>query len=90
MPFTYILYSATLDKYYIGSTRESTAERLYKHNHKHKGFTSSDNDWKVVYQESFSEYPDALNREKTIKKWKSRKMIQKLIEHNDSTEHPDL
>jgi putative endonuclease len=79
MPYTYILYSQTLDRYYIGSTRDTTKERLSKHNHKHKGFTSVVDDWKILYQEFYEEYSDALVREREIKQWKSRKMIETLI-----------
>ncbi len=82
MPFTYIIYSPTLDRYYIGSTRESTQDRICKHNHKHKGFTSSANDWEVVFQEFHAEYSDALKSEKKIKQWKNRKMIEALINNN--------
>ncbi len=79
MPYTYILYSETLDRYYIGSIRDLLSERLYKHNHQHKGFTSVVSDWKVVYQEEFTDYVKAHCREKEIKGWKSRKMIERLI-----------
>ncbi len=78
---TYILYSKTKDSYYIGSTADELDERLRKHNTNHKGFTGSVNDWEVVYYELFDNQSDALKREKTIKKWKSRIMIQKLIKN---------
>ncbi len=79
MPYTYILYSEILDRYYIGSTRDLVSERLYKHNHQHKGFTSTVSDWQVVYQEEFADYVNAHRREKEIKGWKSSKMIERLI-----------
>jgi len=46
----------------------------------HKGFTSKAIDWKVVYSEKFATREEALKRERQMKKWKSRKMIEKLIE----------
>jgi putative endonuclease len=79
MPITYILYSEKLDRYYIGSTRESVDDRLYKHNHQHKGFTSAATDWEIVYREEFEDYTNALAREREIKKWKSCRLIEKLI-----------
>jgi putative endonuclease len=79
MPYTYILYSSNLDRYYVGSTRESIEERLSKHNNIHKGFTSSANDWEVVFWEFHADYSEALAKEKKIKQWKSRKMIESLI-----------
>ncbi|MCK9641094.1 MAG: GIY-YIG nuclease family protein [Prolixibacteraceae bacterium] len=80
MAFTYILHSQQLDKYYIGSTRNSLEERIEKHLSNHDGFTAKAKDWKVVFTESFECYDLAAQKEKTIKGWKSRKMIQKLIE----------
>ncbi|MBK6964000.1 MAG: GIY-YIG nuclease family protein [Bacteroidales bacterium] len=79
MPFTYILYSVILDRYYIGSTRDTVMERVYKHNNQHKGFTSAASDWQLVYEEFYQDYSMALLREKTIKKWKSRKLVERLI-----------
>jgi len=75
----YILYSTHRDKYYIGSTGDDIKERLRRHNSNHKGFTGSTPDWKVVYSEAFNNKADAHKREKQIKKWKSRKMLEKLI-----------
>ncbi len=79
MFYTYILHSKSLDKYYIGMSEDPIA-RLEKHLQKHKGFTAKAKDWKIVYSEKFSSKTQALLKEKTIKNWKSKKMIQKLIE----------
>jgi putative endonuclease len=78
MFWTYILYSKNLDKFYIGFTSDLT-ERLFKHNSRHKGFSASVNDWVIVFHEIFENKQDAMAREKQIKSWKSRKMIEKLI-----------
>ena len=56
-------------------------DRLTKHLTDHDGFTAKAKDWSVVYTESFDNYEQAALKEKTIKCWKSRKMIQKLIEN---------
>jgi len=85
--FTYIIYSASIDKFYIGATCDLIQERLRKHNSNHSGFTGKANDWSIVYKEAFADYSHALKREKDIKKWKSRKKIEKLIA---DSEHPDL
>jgi putative endonuclease len=58
-------------------------ERLRKHNTNHKGFTGGTGDWKLVYCETFELKERALAREKQIKSWKSRKMIEKLIMGNN-------
>jgi putative endonuclease len=81
----YILYSSALDRYYIGYTGDDLCERLRRHNTNHKGFTGGIGDWKVVYTELFQRKEDAYKREWEVKKWKSRKMIEKLI----GSDHPD-
>jgi len=75
----YILHSDLLNKFYVGFTADSPDERLKKHLAKHNGFTSKATDWKIVYTEFFLDKLSAMNREKQIKNWKSRKMIEKLI-----------
>jgi putative endonuclease len=79
MAVTYILFSAELNKYYIGSTRNSMEERFEKHLTNHDGFTAKAKDWKVVFIEHFDTYEKAADKEKTIKGWKSRRMIEKLV-----------
>lgn len=76
---TYILYSPSLDRYYVGSTRHDMDERLRRHNSNHKGYTGKVNDWRIVLVEEFPTYEAAHKREREIKAWKSRKMIEKLI-----------
>ncbi|PKP08491.1 MAG: excinuclease ABC subunit C, partial [Bacteroidetes bacterium HGW-Bacteroidetes-3] len=44
---TYIIYSKTLDKFYIGFTSDMVS-RLQRHNQKGKGFTGNENDWQLV------------------------------------------
>ena len=74
----YILYSENLDSYYVGAS-SNVEERLKRHLSNHKGFTSKSKDWIVVYTESFETKNEAFSREKQIKNWKSKVMIQKLI-----------
>src|SRR5690606_14909790 len=74
----YILYSLAVDRYYVGMT-SNIQQRLKKHNANYKGFTKKDNDWTVKYNEKYNNKNDAEQRERKIKSWKSRKMIEKLI-----------
>lgn len=75
MPYFYILYSQSLDRYYVGSTRGDLEGRLYRHLIKHRGYTSRAKDWTIVYREVYANYEDALQREIEVKRWKSRKKI---------------
>jgi putative endonuclease len=77
--FVYILYSATLDLYYIGFSQNPDV-RLMKHLANHKGFTSKAKDWQLMYKECFQEKSAALKREKQLKRWKSKIRIKQLIE----------
>ena len=79
----YILYSKTIDSYYIGSTCDELSERLGKHNSNHKGFTGRANDWNVVFFEKYDAKSDALKREMQLKKWKNRKRIESLIKNHN-------
>ena len=76
----YILYSYSIDKYYIGATCDDMGERLRRHNSKHKGFTSRATDWIVVYSENYDTRQAAFSREKEVKQWKSRRQIEQLIQ----------
>ena len=78
MYYFYILYSANIDRYYIGHC-EDIAGRLERHLSNHQGFTGQAKDWKVVYSEAYELKKEAYQRERQVKKWKSRKAIQKLI-----------
>ena len=75
----YILFSEARGQYYIGSTGDFLDQRIRRHNTNHKGFTGSVNDWSLKYSEACSTKAEALKREKEIKGWKSKKMIEKLI-----------
>ncbi|MCU7613106.1 GIY-YIG nuclease family protein [Chryseobacterium sp. GMJ5] len=79
MCFCYILYSQSLDNYYIGHSCRSLNERLQKHLSNHKGFTGRSKDWIIIYSEYFNSKSSAYAREREIKAWKSRSKIQELI-----------
>ena len=83
--FTYILYSESLDRYYVGSSQD-LQERLRRHRSNHKGYTGKADDWAIAYFETFDEKADATARERTIKRWKSRKMIEQLIRQQQEEE----
>ena len=78
MYFLYILNSPSRKKYYIGYT-SNPDDRLVKHNSKHKGFTHGVKDWEIVYTEQFQTKQEAMKREKQIKSWKNRQLIEALI-----------
>ena len=74
----YILFSKSKNRFYIGYTAD-LEERIKRHNQKSKGFTGSNNDWELVYQEQFLTKEAAVQRERQIKSWKSKVKILELI-----------
>ncbi|SHN01048.1 GIY-YIG nuclease family protein [Salegentibacter salegens] len=77
--YVYILFSESLNRYYIGSTQD-IGIRLKKHLQSKEGFTSKTKDWGLVYSKEFETRTGAISRERQIKKWKSRLLIEKLFE----------
>ena len=89
MYYVYILFSESKNRFYIGSTF-NLIQRMNKHNTNHAGFTGKTGDWILKFSETFSTKAQALAREKQIKSWKSRKLIERLIENSAGSGHPDL
>ena len=80
----YILYSAKLDRYYLGHTGEELSVRLRKHLSSHGGYTSRAKDWVMKYSERYSDKAAAYAREREVKSWKSRERIEWLIRGGES------
>ena len=78
MPATYILYSAKLDKYYVGACTD-IQRRLYEHNLGHSTFTSTGVPWELKFTKEFSTLQEAKQFEGKIKRMKSRKYIEGLV-----------
>ncbi|RPH32934.1 MAG: GIY-YIG nuclease family protein [Bacteroidales bacterium] len=81
MFYIYILYSEALDRYYIGSTND-VARRLNEHNNPRRRtkYTAKSSDWRLVLENSAGKTrSEAVLLERYIKKQKSRKFIEDLI-----------
>ena len=81
MYIVYILYSKKLSWYNIGYTAD-LAKRLLEHTTGVSIYTSKANDWVLRYQESFPNREAAHKRELAIKKKKSAKYIEWLINNS--------
>jgi len=77
-PAFYILYSERIDKYYTGSCVNLNS-RLKDHNNGNSTYTSLGTPWILKYYEFYSNLKEARERERKIKKMKSRKFIEMLI-----------
>ena len=87
--FFYVLFSPSLNKYYTGITTEDIHTRVLKHNTSYYGthYTSSASDWELRLFIHCETYNIARKTELYVKRMKSRKFIEKII--NDS-EQRDL
>jgi putative endonuclease len=78
MYIVYILYSESLDSYYVGYTN-SLDRRLSEHNRKKGKYTDRGIPWALAYSESYDRKGEAMERERFIKKQKSKSFIVTLI-----------
>ncbi len=76
--YVYIIYSPSRNKYYIGYS-QNPEERLMEHNSGATTSTRSGKPWALVYKEKCLDKIAAIRRENKIKKVKSRKYIESLI-----------
>jgi putative endonuclease len=82
MYFIYILFSVSAEKYYVGYTNEMDG-LLRKHNSQQdfNTYTSKYRPWEIAALFSCGGLKsDAIKIERFIKKQKSRKLIEKLID----------
>jgi putative endonuclease len=76
--YLYILRSESRGHYYIGQTQDIT-ERLTYHNSNYSKSLKNRGPWKLVYSEEFGTRREAVRRERQIKSWKDRRMIERLL-----------
>ncbi|MBU1033051.1 MAG: GIY-YIG nuclease family protein [Patescibacteria group bacterium] len=77
MATVYILKDLN-DKIYVGSTT-NIERRISEHERGHTATTRRLNDPKIAWKQDFPTLEQARKIERKIKKWKSRKMIELLI-----------
>jgi putative endonuclease len=73
----YILYSVSLDRYYVGQT-QNFEERFERHNRGRNKSTKSGIPWVVVHKEKMPDRSSAMSREKQIKNMGSRRYLERL------------
>ena len=86
----YIVYSPSLDRYYIGITTDDVQFRLEKHNSSFYGihYTSRAKDWELKLVICCVSYSVARKTELYVKKMKSRNFIERIIK--DTNERNSL
>ena len=79
MYFVYILQSQKDQSYYVGATVD-VEKRLLFHNAGYQRYTKVKGLWQIVYKEQYNNKHEALIREREIKKKKSKRYIEWLID----------
>ncbi len=76
----YILFSQSIDKFYIGATTLDVNQRVYRHNTKYydNKYTSQVNDWTIFLEIECPSMTTARHIESHIKRMKSKKYIKNL------------
>ena len=77
--YLYIIQSKVNQSHYIGYS-VNPWRRVEYHNEQNKGFTRRNRPWVIVYTEAFDTKSQAMKAERIVKKWKSKRMIQQLIQ----------
>jgi putative endonuclease len=77
MPCVYILYSEGTKKFYVGSSREESANnRLRSHNSGKSKSTKGGRPWRLVYEEYASDYTEARKKENYLKSGAGRRWFK--------------
>ena len=76
--YLYILQSETTGRFYIGQTQD-VPERLSYHNANYSKSMKNRAPWRLVYTEQYKTRGEAIFRERQVKSWKDRRMIEKLL-----------
>ena len=86
MANTYILYSESLDRYYIGACHKDLHDRIKNHNsgkYGAKTYTSQGCDWVLYLSFDCDDYSHAVRLERKIKSMKSRKYLENLFKYQE-------
>lgn len=78
MWFVYIIKSTINNTYYIGST-DNIERRLDEHNRGKSKYTRTLRPFVLMFKQEFATLSEARSVEYKIKKFKSRKIIEKII-----------
>lgn len=84
MYYVYMLYSAVVDRYYVGQT-SNLEDRIKRHNQGRSKYTKSGIPWNLVYKEGFETRSDAKKKESKVKQSENREDLVRFI-RSDSNE----
>jgi len=74
----YIPQSESSGRYYVGHTK-ALNQRVAYHNANYSRALKNRGPWKLVYFESYATRAEAMRRERQIKSWKDRSLVERLV-----------
>ncbi len=83
MDCVYVLYSAKLNRYYIGFTSDFDLRLKFHENAESHKFTAKAKDWELFLKILCENKNQGLGIERHIKKMKSKTYIENLIKYPD-------
>jgi len=75
---TYVLYSPSFNRIYIGQT-DNLGKRIERHNLGFVRSTKAYLPWVLIHVEMFKTRSEALQREKELKSYQGREFIRRLL-----------
>jgi putative endonuclease len=75
--YVYILFSATLNRYYIGYTGQ-LSDRLFRHTNSGSKSTKATNDWVLAYSETYPTRGEAIKTRASHQKAKKQKIHRSI------------
>ncbi|WP_439481929.1 GIY-YIG nuclease family protein [Cyclobacterium plantarum] len=75
--YVYILYSASLDRFYVGQT-QNLEERILRHNSGRNKSTKAGIPWEMVHFEKVADRVAAVAKEKQVKNLGSKRYLQTI------------
>jgi putative endonuclease len=79
--FVYILYSKKLDKYYVGKSNNPQNRLIFHNSTFNRIWTKRGQPWQLKKVLKFEDSTEASKAERFIKRQKSRKLIERIIEN---------
>ena len=86
--FVYILYSARIDRYYIGQTNDLEG-RFLRHNRGYERYTSTGVPWELIWKTTKPSRVEAIRLERKLKNLSRRRLIVFIEKYLGEVEGPD-
>jgi len=84
--FVYILFSKSIQKFYIGQT-QNLEKRLHRHNAGMESYTSKGVPWELVWFTSKESRSDAIILEKKLKNLKQARLIKFMQKYSEGIQN---